>query len=328
MSTPKAVPSKRPTVVLLIDDQVTVADAIRTMLADLPDLEFHHCTEALRAIPLARTLGVTVILQDLVMPNIDGFSMVRLLRAQPHTANVPIIVLSAREDPRDKSRAFELGASDYMVKPPDRIELLARVRAHSRSFVTQLERDEAYKALEALTAQLEASNAELQRLTIMDPLTQLGNRRWLDEVLDREWSRGRRDHTPLSIILLDVDHFKRYNDTYGHPNGDECLQRIAEVLRAGAPRPADMVARYGGEEFAVVLPNTALVGARLVAETMRERVAALEIPHRASDVSPYVTLSLGTAGTVPSTEHTVGELLADADAALYSAKRSGRNRVC
>jgi two-component system, chemotaxis family, response regulator WspR len=314
-------------VVLLVDDQAIVAEALRLMLANQPDIELHVCGNAASALPLARALRPTVILQDLVMPEVDGFTLVRFFRADPDLATIPIIVLSSKEDPRDKSRAFEIGASDYLVKIPDRIELIARVRAHSRSFLAQLERDEAYRTLAALTHQLEVKNAELSRLSTVDGLTGLANRRRFDEVLEQECRRARREVAPLTLIMTDVDFFKKYNDSYGHQGGDECLRRVAAVLAQGARRPADLAARYGGEEFALVLPHTTLEGAAVVAETLRAGVAALNLVHAASSVASHVTLSLGVAVAEPSEpELSPGGLLERADAALYEAKRGGRNR--
>ncbi|HEX2674991.1 MAG TPA: diguanylate cyclase [Polyangiales bacterium] len=321
--------NKRTHVVLLVDDQAIVAEAIRRMLLDQPDLEFHHCADVARALPMARSVRPTVILQDLVMPEVDGFTLVRFFRADSDTANVPIIVLSSKDDPRDKSRAFETGANDYLVKVPDKVELVARVRAHSRSYVAHLERDEALAALQAVKIELEAKNAQLERLTTQDPLTELANRRRFDELFDLEWRRAQREQSSLSVIMADVDYFKAYNDTYGHQVGDECLRRVAEVLRSGGRRPPDTAARYGGEEFALILPNTPEQGACGVAEILRERVAQLGIAHSGSTVAAHVTLSLGLACCVPSPDHSASRLLAAADAALYEAKRSGRNRwVC
>jgi two-component system, chemotaxis family, response regulator WspR len=214
-------------VVLLIDDQAIVAEAIRRMLADQPDLELVHCADVARALPTAREVRPSVVLQDLVMPGADGFTLVRYFRADPQVGNVPIIVLSSKEEARDKSRAFELGASDYLVKIPDRIELLARIRAHVRSFTAQRERDEAFRALSELKAELEAKNVQLQLLTVTDGLTGLANRRHLDAVLDLEWRRCQRERTPLALLLMDIDYFKKYNDAYGHPAGDACLQQAA-----------------------------------------------------------------------------------------------------
>jgi two-component system chemotaxis family response regulator WspR len=313
--------------VLLVDDQAIVAEALRLMLANQPDIELHVCASAAQALPKARELRPTVILQDLVMPDVDGFTLVRFFRADPELAAVPIIVLSSKEDPRDKSRAFEIGASDYLVKIPDKIELIARVRAHSRSFLAQVERDEAYRALEALKYQLEVKNAELQRLSAVDGLTGLANRRRFDEALELECRRARREAAPLSLIMTDVDFFKKYNDAYGHQGGDECLRRVATVLAQGVRRPADLAARYGGEEFALILPQTSAEGAAIVAEMLRTGVAALNILHAGSSAAPHVTLSLGVASLAPDDPALEPKQLIElADIALYSAKRGGRNR--
>lgn len=260
------------------------------------------------------------------MPQVDGFTQLRLFRADPSTTHVPIIVLSAKDDPRDKSRAFELGANDYLVKVPDKVELVARIRAHSRSFTAQLERDEAYRELERIRAQLEAANAELQSLTVRDPLTGLANRRCLDQVLETEWRRSQREGTPLSLALFDIDEFKKFNDSQGHQAGDECLRTVAETLRMGVRRPADLAARYGGEEFAVVLPNTPGAGALEVADALRRKIADMGLAHAASSVAPHVTTSAGIACCVPSAGAAVSQLVARADAGLYQAKTSGKNR--
>ncbi|HKY34473.1 MAG TPA: diguanylate cyclase [Polyangiaceae bacterium] len=311
---------------LLVDDQAIVAEALRLLLANQPDIELHVCSDAALALPMARELRPTVILQDLVMPDVDGFTLVRFFRADPATSAIPIIVLSSKEDPRDKSRAFEIGASDYLVKIPDHIELIARVRAHSRSFLAQLERDEAYGALAALKHQLEVKNEELQRLSTVDGLTGLANRRRFDEVLEQECRRSRRERTSLALIMTDVDFFKKYNDAYGHPGGDECLRRVATVLTQGARRPADVAARYGGEEFALILPHTTLEGAAVVAEGVRSGVAALNILHAGSSVAPHVTLSLGVAFALHDSPHLEPDALVHlADQSLYEAKRAGRN---
>jgi two-component system chemotaxis family response regulator WspR len=311
--------------VLLVDDQTIVAEAIRRMLADQGDLEFHHCADVALALPMARKVRPAVILQDLVMPAVDGFTLVRAFREDPETANIPVMVLSSREDPRDKSRAFEIGASDYLVKIPDKVELVARVRAHVRSFIAQQERDEAYRALDAARAELEVKNRELRRLTTVDALTQVANRRYLDEILELEWRRCQREQAELSLILGDIDHFKTYNDAYGHQAGDDCLRQVAASLQAAVRRPGDLVARYGGEEFAVVLPGTHDAGALIVAEHLRACVEELAIPHAGSPLG-VVTLSLGVARCLPASAETIAQLVGATDAALYQAKREGRNR--
>lgn len=317
----------RRTIVLIVDDQPTVADAIKRMLLEDPQMDVHYCSDVGSALRVAHQVHPTVILQDLVMPNVDGFAMLRFFRADREVSNVPVIVLSSKEDPRDKSKAFELGASDYLVKVPDKIELLARVRAHARAFFLQAERDEAFRAVEQMKKQLEERNVELQRLSMTDGLTAIPNRRHFDDMLQREWRRGHRDKFPVALIMIDVDQFKRYNDTYGHQAGDECLQRIAEVLKNVARRPGDVAARYGGEEFALLLPQTDVDGACVVASNLKMLVEKLNIPHSASEVAPHVTLSLGIACvTEPPASMQPDELVAIADRALYRSKRNGRNR--
>jgi two-component system, chemotaxis family, response regulator WspR len=314
-------------VVLLVDDQPIIYEALRRMLEGEPGIELHYCAEAPQALPTARRVRPTVVLQDLVMPDIEGFTLLKFYRREPATATVPVIVLSTREDAHDKSRAFADGASDYLVKLPDKVELVARIRAHSKSYVAQLERDEAFRKLEALTRELEARNAELARLSAVDGLTGVSNRRSFDATLEHEWKRALRERTELSLVLIDVDFFKRYNDAYGHLAGDDCLRKVARALAAVVNRPADSVSRYGGEEFAVLLPSTHAAGAAGVAESMRAAVENLALEHRASDISAHVTLSLGVATRVPLQDSSPNELIESADQALYEAKREGRNRV-
>lgn len=174
---------------------------------------------------------------------------------------------------------------------------------------------------------LQAANDELQRLATLDGLTDIANRRALDERLDNEWRRITREKGELALIICDVDYFKKYNDTYGHQEGDECLKSVARALEASMRRPADFVARYGGEEFAAILPNTDLEGAACVAENIRRAVMELEIEHNDSPTAPVVTLSLGVASAHPAAGHLPEILLTTADQALYLAKESGRNRV-
>lgn len=313
--------------VLLVDDQPIVAEALRRILADEPDIRLVACHDAAQALSKACEIRPTIILQDLVMPEVDGLTLVRYFRAHPDTQRIPIIVMSSKEDPLDKSRAFEVGASDYLVKVPSKIELLARLRAHYRMFLTQQERDEAYRALEAVKEQLEQRNEELKRLSNQDGLTGLANRRHFDEVLDKECRRAKRDGKPIALLLTDVDFFKPYNDAYGHPAGDECLRRVAKVLAEAARRPGDVAARYGGEEFAVILPNTTEDGARSVAENLRESVAALKLPHSGSKVASHVTLSVGVVAAISGQAPSPDQLIELADSALYQSKQSGRNRV-
>src|SRR3569623_972282 len=312
--------------VLLVDDQAIVAEAIRRMLSTEDDLEYHYCADPARAIAEAVEFQPPVILQDLVMPDIDGKMLLRLYRANPVTKNIPIIVMSSKEDPKIKSEAFELQASDYLVKIPDKIELIARVRAHTRSYLAQQQRDEAYRALRDLQIELEKKNKELQRLSSLDGLTGIANRRRFDEYLEQEWLRAARSNKVLSLILADIDHIKTYNDYYGHQGGDEVLRRVAQSLETGTHRPGDLVARYGGEEFAIILPDTDPVGAASVAESIRQVVERLNIPHGFSSAADHVTISKGVASVIPREGGLPATLIESADGAVYEAKHAGRNR--
>jgi two-component system, chemotaxis family, response regulator WspR len=312
--------------VFLVDDQAMIAEAVRRALA-ADDLDFHYCQDPTEAVRIASELKPTIILQDLVMPEIDGLTMVRFYRANPVLAQVPIIVLSTKEEPEIKSKAFACGANDYLVKLPDRIELIARIRYHSRAYINQKERDEAFRALEKSQRELAEANQILQRLSSLDGLTGISNRRRFDEVLKAEWQRAIRHSTSLSLIMLDIDFFKLYNDRYGHQGGDECLKSVARILEGSARRDSDLVARYGGEEFAVILPETGTMGAMEVAETMRANIERQNIPHESSRVSDHVTVSMGVATWVPERDSEPDELISRADQALYKAKENGRNQV-
>lgn len=314
-------------VVLLVDDQAMVGEMVRRALADQPNLVFHYCSEGIEAVACAERLHPTVILQDLLLPDADGLVLVGQYRANPATKDVPVIVLSIKEEPAVKSEAFRLGAADYLVKLPDPVELVARIRHHSKAYLNQIQRDQAYRALHESQRQLVIMNIELKRLSNIDGLTGLSNRRYLDEYLAIEWKRAQREHNALSVMMIDVDDFKRYNDTYGHLAGDEVLKTIAATIKQSVERPADLAARFGGEEFMVVLPNTELAGARYVAEEMRLHIEAVNISHSTARAAPYVTISAGVASTVPQQSGASASLVALADAALYAAKKAGRNCV-
>ncbi len=313
--------------VLLVDDQAMVGEAVRRALAQQPNIEFRYCGNAAEAVAVAQKTRPTVILQDLVMPGIDGLTLVRQYRADPLTKDIPIIVLSTKEEPSVKSEAFALGANDYLIKLPDAIELIARVRHHSKAYLNQLQRDAAYLALHESQRKLMETNIELQRLTIVDGLTGLSNRRYFNEYIEAQWKLAARDRTPLSVLMIDVDNFKRYNDTYGHLAGDEVLKGIATAMQKSFLRPTDLRARFGGEEFVVILPATPLASVPSLGEKLRRNVEGLHIPHSASTVGGFVTISVGGATRIPGKEDSFLSLIEAADAALYEAKESGKNRV-
>ena len=313
--------------VLLVDDQAMIGEAVRRGLAHEENIDFHFCADPHQAVAQAVRIKPTVILQDLIMPGLDGLTLVREYRNNPATRDIPIIVLSTKEDPLVKSAAFAAGANDYLVKLPDNIELVARIRYHSRSYLTLLQRDEAYRALRVSQQQLLDTNLVLQRLMNSDGLTGLSNRRHFDEYLELEWRRAMREQAQLSLLMIDVDYFKAFNDTFGHLAGDEALRKVAESIRGSCARPSDLPARYGGEEFALVLPNTSPGGARLVAEKLRQSVVAMNIAHDLPVANSWLTVSIGLATLTPGIGSHCRQLISAADKGLYLAKNSGRNQV-
>jgi two-component system, chemotaxis family, response regulator WspR len=313
--------------VLLIDDQPLIGEAVRRALADQTDITFHYCQDPSQAAVLAERVGATVILQDLVMPDIDGLALVRAYRTNPPTRDIPVIVLSTKEDPAVKRDAFASGASDYLVKLPDAVELIARIRHQSKGYLVQLERDAAYRALHESQRELLEINAELARQSQVDGLTGLNNRRYLDEYLCAQWKVNSRQRTSLSLLMIDVDDFKKYNDSYGHLAGDAVLRDVGAAIKKSFRRPTDLGARFGGEEFAVVLPSTPFAVLDGLGEELIRRVRDLNILHRAATAADRVTISVGGAATVPCWEDPLESLIEAADQALYEAKRSGKNRI-
>jgi two-component system, chemotaxis family, response regulator WspR len=312
-------------VVLLVDDQLMIGESLRRLLADEPNIVLHFCSESGSAITTAERIAPTVILQDLIMPGIEGLTLVREYRAREATRNTPIIMLSTREDATTKRDAFTLGANDYIVKFPDKIELIARIRYHSQAYLSRRQRDAAYVALHESQRQLMAANIELQRISNMDGLTGLSNRRRFDEYASTEWLRALREKTSFGLLLVDIDQFKHYNDANGHLAGDELIRRVGQEIRACCGRPADLPARYGGDEFAIVLPGVQAAALDIIGERVCQ--AARNIKLESTDPpDPNVTLSVGGAVTVPSEEDGLLELISIADRNLYAAKAQGRNR--
>ncbi len=319
--------------ILLVDDQPIIAEAIKRMLVTEPDMRFHYCQASDRALQLAHEIQPTVILQDLVMPDTDGMQLLAAYRNDAALSEVPVVILSTKEDPHDKSAAFAAGASDYLVKIPDRIELIARIRAHSRSYLSQKQRDEllqeikiVHEQLKAVYAQLHQSHQELEKLSCMDGLTGISNRRHFDTYFSQEWLRALREKISTSLILVDIDYFKLYNDHYGHQAGDLCLQAIAQALADTLQRPGDLAARYGGEEFVVLLPYTDAKGAENIAKQLLDTVKKLAVAHAQSPIDAHVTISLGVATLTPDSSVAPSDLVQIADTALYQAKEQGRNR--
>jgi two-component system chemotaxis family response regulator WspR len=315
------------TMVMLVDDQAMIGEAVRRALAEHPEIHFHYCDNGAEAVRIAEQVKPTVILQDLVMPNASGLDLLRQYRAHAALRDVPVIVLSSEEEPAIKSEAFSSGANDYLVKLPDKIELVARVRYHSKAYTNQIQRDEVFRALRESQRQLVEKNLALERLTHVDGLTGLSNRRYMDQFIDNQWRLAIRKSLRFALMMIDVDDFKRYNDTQGHLAGDEVLKQVAAIIQGYCRRPSDLAARFGGEEFLIAMLPDPSESAELVAERLRADVEQAGIPHMSSSVGAVITVSVGVAHCIPKRDDSYLALIKRADEALYEAKRQGRNRV-
>jgi two-component system cell cycle response regulator len=267
--------------------------------------------------------AVDVVISDWLMPGLDGIELCRRIRERARPAADPryvyVILATALSDGQDRLTGMRAGADDYLVKPVDPTDLQARLIVAAR--ITALHRE-----LARHRGELERLNAQESKAARTDPLTQLGNRLRLEEDLAAMRARTERYGHRYCAVLCDLDHFKAYNDTMGHPAGDQALRAVASVIRNGS-RSGDTAYRYGGEEFVVILPEQTLATAGVAAERLRRSVEQLAIPHPGLDPPGVVTLSAGVAELVSGDASSVERLVADADAALYRAKELGRNRV-
>ncbi|MFP4379142.1 MAG: diguanylate cyclase domain-containing protein [Candidatus Sumerlaeia bacterium] len=260
-----------------------------------------------------------LVILDWVMPDVEGPELCRRLREQKRTTYV--ILLTAKGDKEDIVTGLEAGADDYVSKPFNRLELRARVEVGIRIVNLQKERDEQIRQLEILSKKLE-------EISLTDQLTGIPNRRRFDDVFDNEWHRAMRKGLPLGAIMMDIDSFKKFNDKYGHPEGDVCLRKVAQAIHDCMQRASDFVARYGGEEFAALIPDATPEGLKNIAESMRAAVYDLGIPHdECRSRQGVVTISLGLALIIPQRDMKPGELVEDADEALYEAKKAGGNQA-
>lgn len=262
-----------------------------------------------------------MVLMDVMMPGMDGYEVTRRIRQMTGEQDwIPVIFLSAMVDDASVAAGIEAGGDDYLTKPISEIVLQAKINAMDR--ITQMR-----QRLVNITAELEQANKKLAAQSLLDGLTGVANRRHFDQQIDAEWRRARNGDGYLGLLMMDVDYFKNYNDSYGHLQGDECLRQVARAIDKAAPRSADFVARYGGEEFAVIMPDTDQNGLTELAERIRSSVEFLKVPHRASSVAPVVTVSIGAALARSVRHGDYNVLISRADEALYCAKGAGRNRV-
>lgn len=271
-------------------------------------------------VSLACELLPELILLDIVMPGLDGYQVCEALKAELRTADIPVIFLSANTEPHDKIKGLEMGGVDYIAKPFDRDEVLARV--HTQIKIQKLTKEliQVNAELHKKYLELAEANVAITELTRTDPLTGLANRRYFMEILEKEVSLARRHQVPLCLIMADLDYFKQINDTYGHGAGDQVLQAFARLLQQNI-RKEDLSARYGGEEFIIITPHTALNKAHIVAERIRQAQESLRLP----GIEGRVTASFGICQLLPNDDH--DSFISRADKALYQAKAEGRNRV-
>jgi diguanylate cyclase (GGDEF)-like protein len=291
--------------ILCIDDDHDILNLLERILA-ADNYTVITAADGRQGLDLARSRRPDLILLDVVMPEIDGYEVCRMLKDDNDTVNIPIIFITAKNENEDEYTGLKMGAVDYIRKPFYPPIVKARVKTQ---------------------ADLKLKTDLLESLAAIDGLTNISNRRKFDEMIAIEWKRAVRGNYPLSLIMIDVDFFKQYNDNYGHAAGDDCLRRIAQGLRNMLLRPSDLPCRYGGEEFAVILPETDFRGATDVSAKLVEGIGKLNIPHEHSPAAGHVTISAGATTSIPGNNcETPRQLLEMADSMLYLAKQKGRNR--
>jgi len=290
--------------ILVVDDETSNIDVLSHILK--VNYKLFVAKNGESAIKIARDCLPDLILLDVIMPGMDGFETLTQLKRSEVTNNIPVIFITGQDSKEQETKGLDLGAVDYITKPFHNVIVEARVRTH-------------LKVVEQMRI--------IERMSIMDELTDLPNRRYFNDQLVREWGRAIRETASISLLIIDVDKFKVYNDTFGHPQGDSLLQAVSGVFKKSLRRPADFVARWGGEEFIMLMPHTDLDGALEVAERVRSGVEELIIPCT-DGTSTSATVSIGVNSERPVINMPVAGFVSKADKALYSAKDTGRNRVC
>ena len=298
--------SARSNTVLIVDDDPINLRALTGILNK--DYTVYAERDSKKCFKSADELRPDLILLDVIMPGVSGFEIIKSLKEDTNTKNIPVIFVTGLSEADDEVRGFSLGAVDYINKPFNAHVVKMRVQ-HQIKIVNLIR--------------------EIQSLSVTDALTGVGNRRFLNMLLEQEWERAKRQQNPISIMILDIDNFKQFNDKYGHLNGDVALQSVANVIGMKIERATDKFARWGGEEFAIVLPDTEISGARKVAENIRAAIASKDTGIN-EEAPCKVTVSIGAHCVVPDRDGTQGidDFIIRADDALYHAKRTGKNRVC
>jgi diguanylate cyclase (GGDEF)-like protein len=309
----------QPIRILLVDDDLVVRAKIGEALS-LDGFDLILAENGNAGIAAYLEHHPDIVLVDGVMPDLDGFEFCEKLKELESNRLTPILMITSLDDDDSVEKAFAAGANDYITKPVNLSILRQRVK-------NMVQQSQQLKDKFKIAEELQQDNQNLKILATLDSLTKLYNRRGFEQYLQQEWDLMQRICAPLSLIMCDIDFFKNYNDTYGHPAGDRCLIKVGAAMRNAVRRSSDLVARYGGEEFVVVLPNTDAMGAVYVAENIRTAVKALQIHHSSSVVGEYVSMSLGVATMIPSPSIDISRAIDASDRALYEAKAQGRDRV-
>ena len=290
--------------ILIIDDSVSNIQLINGVLKD--DYEIFFSTNGVSGIKKVYETSPDLILLDVVMPDMDGYEVLTKLKSDLLTREIPVIFITALDSVEQEVKGLEAGAVDYITKPIIGAILKARVATH-----IELKRQRDY----------------LKNLAMIDGLTGIANKRRFNEYLEKWYKISLRKKMYLSIFVIDIDYFKLYNDTYGHLAGDDCLKSIACAIKDSLKRPYDLVARFGGEEFACVIPETSYDDALMIAGRIKSNISNLRLEHKASTISPYVTVSIGGVYGIPTEMDEHFKMLERADEALYKAKQFGRNQI-
>ncbi len=321
--------------ILVVDDSEDFRLLLEKMLSHAGYKALIFAESALEAFDIlglynnknSQRIDIDLILMDKIMPNIDGIEAFSRIKAKRVFCDIPIIMVTVATEIASLQKAFEAGAHDYITKPPNDIELLARIRAALKLKKEIDQRKANSEELKIVSMELKAANNKLKSISMTDGLTGIANRRSFDAAFTKAWGAAMREKRSLSVILIDIDNFKLFNDTYGHLAGDDCLKAVAQALSKFVRRDGDTAARYGGEEFAIILNETGLGGATSVAESIRKAIKGLKMPHSTSTTDKYVTISLGVSSVIPAKGSLQKSLIEVSDQMLYKAKKDGRNRV-
>ena len=292
--------------ILIVDDSITNIEMLKMILSDTYDV--YTTKESKKAFEISKTENIDLILLDIEMPGLNGYEVCKILKSEPETTNIPVIFVTSRSDAAAEEKGLNAGAIDYITKPFGPAKIKARIHNHLK---------------------LKHYQDQLEELSMRDGLTGLYNKRKFEDYLQLEWARAKREKKSISLLMIDIDFFKGYNDHYGHIEGDACLKAVAQSIESSIQNPRALASRFGGEEFICLLPDLNKSQAVEVAKTVLSNVRKLNIPHQASKASDKVTISIGCVTSDSIDENLLAtDFIVKGDKLLYKAKQSGRNQIC